>query len=71
MFTVLSEIPLITINLGNIHLAVYLSQVMYLLVAAFVGFVAECVCGSSHAMRNEMDFRVKWLEITFCRVMFL
>jgi uncharacterized membrane protein YeaQ/YmgE (transglycosylase-associated protein family) len=45
MFTVLSEIPLITINLGNIHLAVYLSQVMYLLVAAFVGFVAEFIVG--------------------------
>ena len=45
MFTVLSEIPLITINLGNIHVAVYLSQVMYLLVAAFVGFVAEFIVG--------------------------
>jgi uncharacterized membrane protein YeaQ/YmgE (transglycosylase-associated protein family) len=45
MFTVLSEVPLITINLGNIHLAVYLSQVMYLLVAAFVGFVAEFIVG--------------------------
>ncbi len=45
MFTVLSEIPLITINLGNIHLAIYLSQVMYLLVAAFVGFVAEFMVG--------------------------
>ena len=45
MFTVLSEVPLITINLGNIHLAIYLSQVMYLLVAAFVGFVAEFMVG--------------------------
>jgi len=45
MFTVLSEIPLITINLGNMHLAIYLSQVMYLLVAAFVGFVAEFIVG--------------------------
>ncbi len=45
MFTVLSEVPLITINLGNMHLAIYLSQVMYLLVAAFVGFVAEFIVG--------------------------
>jgi hypothetical protein len=29
MFAVLSEVPLITINLGNMHLALYLSQVMY------------------------------------------
>ncbi len=45
MFTVLGELPLITINLGNVHLALYLSQVMYLLVAAFVGFVAEFIVG--------------------------
>ncbi|GAC1350671.1 MAG: hypothetical protein NVSMB27_35390 [Ktedonobacteraceae bacterium] len=45
MFTLLGELPLITINLGNIHLALYLSQVMYLLVAAFVGFVAEFIVG--------------------------
>src|SRR5712692_3307263 len=45
MFTVLGEVPLITINLGNLHLAIYLSQVMYLLVAAFVGFVAEFIVG--------------------------
>jgi len=45
MFTVLGEVPLITINLGNMHLAIYLSQVMYLLVAAFVGFVAEFIVG--------------------------
>src|SRR5262252_8604861 len=45
MFTVLSEAPLITINLGTWHLALYLSQVMYLLVAAIVGFVAEFIVG--------------------------
>ncbi len=45
MFTVLGELPLITINVGNIHLALYLSQVMYLLVAAFVGFIAEFIVG--------------------------
>ncbi len=45
MFTVLGELPLITINLGNLHLVLYLSQVMYLLVAAFVGFVAEFIVG--------------------------
>jgi uncharacterized membrane protein YeaQ/YmgE (transglycosylase-associated protein family) len=44
MFT-LSEVPLITVNVGNVHLALYLSQVMYLLVAAFVGFVAEFIVG--------------------------
>jgi len=45
MFTVLSELPLITINVGNFHLALYLSQIMYLLVAAIVGFVAEFIVG--------------------------
>jgi uncharacterized membrane protein YeaQ/YmgE (transglycosylase-associated protein family) len=45
MFILLGEVPLITINLGNMHLALYLSQVMYLLVAAFVGFVAEFMVG--------------------------
>jgi uncharacterized membrane protein YeaQ/YmgE (transglycosylase-associated protein family) len=45
LFTVLGELPLITIDLGNVHLALYLSQVMYLLVAAFVGFVAEFIVG--------------------------
>jgi len=44
MFT-LSELPLITVNVGNVQLALYLSQVMYLLVAAFVGFVAEFIVG--------------------------
>ncbi len=44
MFT-LSEVPLITVNVGSIHLALYLSQLMYLLVAAFVGFVAEFIVG--------------------------
>ena len=42
---ILREVPLITINVGNLHLALYLSQVMYLLVAAFVGFVAEFIIG--------------------------
>src|SRR5258706_6640748 len=45
MFIPLGEIPLITINLGNVHLALYLSQVMYLLVAALVGFIAEFIVG--------------------------
>ena len=45
MFTVLGELPLITINVGNVHLALYQSQVMYLLVAAFVGFIAEFIVG--------------------------
>jgi uncharacterized membrane protein YeaQ/YmgE (transglycosylase-associated protein family) len=44
MFT-LSEIPLITVTVGNTHLALYLSQVTYLLVAAVVGFVAEFIVG--------------------------
>jgi len=44
MFT-LSEVPLITISVGNTQLALYLSQVMYLLVAALVGFVAEFIIG--------------------------
>ena len=30
MFTLLGELPLITINIGTLHLAIYLSQVMYL-----------------------------------------
>jgi uncharacterized membrane protein YeaQ/YmgE (transglycosylase-associated protein family) len=45
MVTLLGELPLITINVGDMHLAIYLSQVMYLLVAAFVGFVAEFIVG--------------------------
>ena len=45
MFVPLGELPLITINVGNIHLAIYLSQGMYLLVAALVGFVAEFIVG--------------------------
>ena len=45
MFSVLGELPLITINLGNVHVAFYLSQLMYLLVAALVGFVAEFIVG--------------------------
>ena len=45
MFLPLGEVPLITINLGNVHVAFYLSQLMYLLVAALVGFVAEFIVG--------------------------
>jgi uncharacterized membrane protein YeaQ/YmgE (transglycosylase-associated protein family) len=45
MFTLLGELPLITINLGNVHLALYQSQFMYLLIAAIVGFVAEFIVG--------------------------
>ena len=45
MFILLGEVPLIAINLGNVHLALYQSQLMYLLVAALVGFVAEFIVG--------------------------
>jgi uncharacterized membrane protein YeaQ/YmgE (transglycosylase-associated protein family) len=45
LFTILGEVPLITIGVGNLHLAIYLSQVMYLLVAAIVGFEAEFIVG--------------------------
>ena len=45
MFLALGEVPLITFNLGNVHLALYLSQLMYLLVAALVGFIAEFIVG--------------------------
>ncbi len=45
MFTLLGEVPLITINVGNVHLALYVSQVMYFLVAALVGFIAEFIVG--------------------------
>ncbi len=45
MFTLLGELPLITINVGNLHLALYQSQLMYLLIAAIVGFVAEFMVG--------------------------
>ncbi len=45
MFLPLGELPLITINLGNVHVAFYLSQLMYLLIAALVGFVAEFIVG--------------------------
>ncbi len=44
MFTLL-EVPLITIYLGNMRVAIYLSQVMYVLVAAVVGLVAEFIVG--------------------------
>jgi uncharacterized membrane protein YeaQ/YmgE (transglycosylase-associated protein family) len=45
MFILLGDVLLMTINLGKMHLAIYLSQVMYVLVAAFVGFVAEFIVG--------------------------
>jgi hypothetical protein len=45
MFTLLGEVPLITIKVGNLHLALYQSQLMYLLVSAIVGFVAEFIVG--------------------------
>ena len=45
MFTSFAELPLITINIGTLHLAFYLSQIMYLIVAAIVGFVAEFIVG--------------------------
>lgn len=45
MFALLAEVPLITINVGNLHLALYLSQLMYFIVAAIVGFVAEFIVG--------------------------
>ncbi|HEY6411258.1 MAG TPA: GlsB/YeaQ/YmgE family stress response membrane protein [Ktedonobacteraceae bacterium] len=45
MFTLLGEAPLITINVGNLQLALYQSQLMYLLIAAIVGFVAEFIVG--------------------------
>ena len=45
MFTLMAEVPLVTINVGNLHLALYLSQLMYFLVAALVGFVAEFIVG--------------------------
>ena len=45
MFILLGELPLITINVGNLQLALYASQLVYLLVAAIVGFVAEFMVG--------------------------
>ena len=36
MFSVLGEVPLLTINLGNLHLVLYQSQVQYLLIAVVV-----------------------------------
>src|SRR5579864_8934825 len=45
MFTLFGEVPLIAINLGNLHLAIYLSQVLYFLMAALVGFIAEFIVG--------------------------
>ena len=45
MMSVLGEAPLLTINLGNIHLVLYLSQVLYLLVAVVVSLVTEFLAG--------------------------
>jgi uncharacterized membrane protein YeaQ/YmgE (transglycosylase-associated protein family) len=45
MFTLMAEVPLVTINVGTFHLALYQSQIMYLLVAAIIGFVAEFIVG--------------------------
>jgi uncharacterized membrane protein YeaQ/YmgE (transglycosylase-associated protein family) len=45
MFTLLAEVPLITINVGTFQLALYQSQLLYLLVAAIIGFVAEFIVG--------------------------
>ena len=45
MLTPLGEVPLITINVGNLQLALIESQLMYLLVAAIVGLVAEFIVG--------------------------
>ena len=45
MFSVLGETPLLTINLGNMHLVLYLSQVLYLLVAVVVSLVTEFIVG--------------------------
>jgi uncharacterized membrane protein YeaQ/YmgE (transglycosylase-associated protein family) len=44
MFTLL-EAPLITVNVGTLHLALYQSQITYLLVAVLVGLVAEFIVG--------------------------
>ena len=45
MFILLAEAPLVTISVGNFHIALYQSQLLYLLVAAIVGFVAEFIVG--------------------------
>jgi uncharacterized membrane protein YeaQ/YmgE (transglycosylase-associated protein family) len=45
MFSVLGEVPLLTISLGNLHLVLYLSQVLYLLVAVVVSLVTELIVG--------------------------
>ena len=45
MFSVLGEVPLLTINLGNLHLVLYQSQVLYLLVAVVVSLVTEFIGG--------------------------
>jgi len=43
MFSVLGEVPLLTITLGNLHLVLYQSQVLYLLVAVVVSLVTEFI----------------------------
>ncbi len=45
MLTLLADTPLITLNIGNLHLALFANQLLYLLIAAIVGFVAEFVVG--------------------------
>ncbi len=45
MVTLLGEVPLITINVGNLHLALSQGQLRYVLVAAMVGFVAAFMVG--------------------------
>ena len=45
MFSVLGEAPLFTINLGNMHLVLYLSQVMYFGVAVVISIVTEFIAG--------------------------
>jgi uncharacterized membrane protein YeaQ/YmgE (transglycosylase-associated protein family) len=45
MNMILSEAPIIIINLGQFHLTVTLSQIIYLGIAALVGLVAEFIVG--------------------------
>jgi len=45
MFSILSEVPLFTINLGNIHLVLYQSEVLYFLIAVVVSLVTEFIFG--------------------------
>src|SRR5947209_3696608 len=41
----LADTTVMTINIGNFHLAVTLSQLIYLAIAAIVGLVAEFIVG--------------------------